>query len=239
MSLMAPLALDPLLAGIGHGSDSYWTGAKRSSCGGEGCDIEKYAQVVASNFPDPRNVQDAIDSTVERSGQSSPMTATEGFPRAFLPGIRFGTYTATSNTAGLVLSTPGSADHTATGEYEGSWLLPNRRYCNPLEWLSSSKLAITHSGANRDKRSGVIFTKLVVCLKANCAANDAACAARKCYASKKGKCVKFNKDVFEDYADRHERKHSEDAYDLFAVGNYTTDCEKAAEISSFSVIAGN
>lgn len=97
VALLASLALDPLLAGISTLGDwaesaAYWRGAARSSCDGAGCDIEKYAQVVASTFPDDRNVQDTIDSTVDRSGQSRPMAVTDSFPCQFLPGIRFGVY---------------------------------------------------------------------------------------------------------------------------------------------------
>ena len=242
MALLAPLVLDPLLAGISDSdgkNGAYWKGVTRSSCDGAGCDIEKYAQVVASTFPNDRNVQDVIDSTVDRSVKSRPMAATEAFPMKFLPGIRFGTYAPIRYTPGFVLTTPFSTDHTARKTYDGSWLRPDRRFCNPLGWLASSKMAIAHSGVAFDKRSGVIVTKLVICLKANCAADDAACAPTKCYVSKKGKCVTFEEDVFEIYASNHAKTHSQAAYELLKSGDYTAGCNEAAEDSSRSVIAGN
>jgi len=234
----------PVCRGInGAGGDAdmraYWTGIFRSSCKGAGCDIEKYAQVVASTFPDDRNVQGVIDSTVDHSGQSSPMTATDAFPKLFLPGIRFGVYTAPEYSPGFVLTTPYSTDYRAGEDADGSWLRPDRRFCNPLGWLSSSKMAIAHSGVVNDKKSGVIITKLAICLKANCAADDAACAPTKCYVSKKGKCVTFDEDVFHNYAEKHAREHSIKAYELFKSGEYKLGCNKAAEDSSRSAVAAN
>ena len=242
MALLAPLSLDPLLAGIsndGGRPTAYWLAVTRSSCGGAGCDIEKYAQVVVSNFPDDRNVNAAIDSTVDRSGQSQPMTATEAFPTNFLAGIRFGVYFGPTYTPGFVITYPQSTDQTATGMYDGSWLMPDRRFCNPLGWLVSSKIAIGHSGVPQDKRSGVILTKMAVCLNANCAASDSTCAPTKCYVSKKGKCVTFNENVFDGYQSNHAKTHSEAAYALFVSGAYTEGCSEVAEDSSRSMIAGN
>ena len=90
-----------------------------------------------------------------------------------------------------------------------------------------------------DKRSGVIFTKLAVCLNANCAASNSTCAPIKCYVSKKGKCVTFNNDVFTDYAVYHAKTHSDAAYALLESGAYTEGCSTVSEDSSRSVIAGN
>jgi len=237
----------PVCRGISIGKygvyDARQKGITRALCDGAGCDIEKYAQVVASNFPDDRNVQDVIDNTVDRSGQSTPMAATDAFPgESFLPGIRFGTYERPANSPGVVKTTPHSTDHTATGKLDGSWLWPDRRFCNPLEWRASYKTAMAHAGIRAgDKRSGVIFTKLALCLKANCAADGAACAPTKCYVSKKGKCVTFNQDVFNNWAWWPKKGHdqSADAYKLLESGDYTAECSEAAEDSSKSVIAGN
>lgn len=139
----------------------------------------------------------------------------------------------------MTYTTPFPTDHTATRAYDGSWLQPDRRFCNPLGWLASSKLAIAHSGVSHDKRSGVIITKLAICLKANCAADDAACAPIKCYVSKKGKCVTFNEDVFDIYASNHAKTHSQAAAALLQSGDYTAGCNEVAEHASRSVIAGN
>jgi len=105
--------------------------------------------------------------------------------------------------------------------------------------MSSTKLAIAHSGVRLDKRSGVILTKLAICLKANCAADDTSCAPTKCYVSKKGLCVTFNQDVFGDWASDHTKEQSTDAYELFESGAYTEGCSEAAKVSSKAVIAGN
>jgi len=229
----------PVCRGIsdrGH-TDAYTKGVTRSRCDGAGCDIEQYAQVVASTFPDQSNVQGTIDG-VSRNYKSSPMTATEGFPGYFLPGIRFGIYQPPGYTPGFITALPAGTDHTATGTYDGSWLLPDRRHCNPLEWLAISKLAIARTPRAGDLRSGVLLTKLTVCLKANCAADDAACAPQKCYATKKGKCITFNEDVFPQYQSQADTTHSDAAYELLEAGSYT-DCDETAEAWSQPVIAGN
>lgn len=237
-------ALDPVLAGISifpnAASNATWTGRSRSKCNGAGCDIEKYAQVVASNFPNQSNVKDTIDSTVDRTGYSRPMTPTDAFPGVFLPGIRFGHYDTPGYPPGYVLTTPYATNYMATRDWDGAWFRPDRRFCNPLEWLVSTKMAIAHSGVTYDRRSAVIITKMVICLKANCTADDATCAPRKCYVSKTGKCVKMNSDWIDtDWAERLTRTHSLAAYNLYESGAYTEPCDEAAEISAEAVIAGN
>jgi len=85
----------------------------------------------------------------------------------------------------------------------------------------------------------VILTKLAICLKANCAADDTSCAPTKCYVSKKGLCVTFNDDVFDLYSATQTYAQSRDAYLKFASGAYTEGCSEEATMSSKAVIAGN
>jgi hypothetical protein len=162
------------------------------------------------------------------------MTASDAFPLEFLPGIRFGNYQDPSFTVGMISQTP----HTQGLPWDGAWLSPDRRYCNPLNWLSASKLSITHSSISKDRQSGVVVTKLSVCLKANCGANDATCIPTKCYVSKQGKCVKFHEEVFPDYASDVTISHTQAAATEFAKGAYT-ECDELARLAYSTVIAGN
>lgn len=229
-----------LVAGIKHKWETaYITGATASSCGGGGCNLEQYAQTVASNFMDESNVQGPIDSTVDRSGFTSPMTASDAFPNVFLPGIRFGTYQAPAYSAGYVEARPKATTAASiTDKYIGSWLIYDRRFCNPLGWLSSSKSVITPAGDRPGSQAGAVFNKLTLCLKANCASDDAACPPRKCYVKKHGKCVRFNTDVFPKYASAANRTHSRAAAELLASGAYTA-CNEEEQLAFIAVVSGN
>ena len=109
-------------AGPGDGvAGAYWTAAVRSHCGGT-CNVQKYSQIVKSNFPSADNVRDVIDIHLGRdTAKSSAMKTTDFFPFQFLPGIRFGTYSTGTYTLGVVLTVPGvTSSTTGTGYSDGS-----------------------------------------------------------------------------------------------------------------------
>jgi len=107
----------------------------------------------------------------------------------FLPGIRFGTYWQPQYTAAYVVTTPFfTTASTGTGEFDGSWLYPDRRFCNPLGWMANTKMAIAQvqaAATGGDKKSAAVFTKLVLCLNANCTADDTACPPKSATAANK------------------------------------------------------
>jgi hypothetical protein len=169
------------------------------------------------------------------------MKVGDAFPLFMLPGIRFGAYAPPYYTTGQIHAYPQPTDRTDSETNDGAWLFPDRRFCNPLGWKVLSKGGIGHSGWQNNNQylsSGVVLTKLVVCLKANCTSNKASCAPMKCYVHKKGKCLKFNKEIFPRYISQHTSQHSEEACKLLESGAYT-DCDETAQFSSQSVIAGN
>ena len=174
------------------------------------------------------------------------MTATNVFPGILLPGTRFGTYGAPSYMPGYLYATPASSDASATAMYQGSWLQPDRRHCNPLGWLVTTKRAFSHTGMpfanDLEKKSGFWLAKTTLCLNANCTASDgshdASCPPKKCYASKSGACVQFNTNVFPKYLSQQTQAHVKTAAEQFAAGNYV-ECGETAHISTISMIAGN
>ena len=159
-----------LLTGLPQVGAFYWGSAiypgmtKRSTCGGAGCDVEKYAQIVRRAFPDAANANasNVIDSSADHSGVPM-MTATDAFPNYFLPGIRLGIYNAPEYSPGTLVVTPRASDKATTSDHAGPWIAPDRRYCNPLEWTASSKTCFAHTGMPADsdgleKKSGPSVT---------------------------------------------------------------------------------
>jgi len=141
-----------------------------------GCDAaEKYAQLVKSNFPSETNANLGTISGTDRSGQTPPMEAHDAFPVEFLPGVRFGAYSPPSYHIGIIYANPRPGISSGTAK----WLRPDTSYCNPLGGKAIYKLAISHTGVPFYTSSGVVFTKMAVCLNAICAANDASCAPKK------------------------------------------------------------
>ena len=202
--------------------------------------MEKYAQEVKSNFPSTANADlDTIDGT-SRSGQSSPMLASDAFPLNFVPGIRFGTYNPPTYTLGAVYQSPKPGRFTS--DNVGSWMAPDQRHCNPLGWLATFKMAIGHTGlatsSGVHRSSGVVMTKLAVCINAICAANDASCAPTKCYVSKQSKCVQFDSDVFPEYMSAVTKHHVNAASVEFKDGNYG-ECTGEAKQAARAVAAGS
>ena len=196
---------------------------------------------MKKNYPSTSNVQVLISGSARESNHIA-MKATDVFPALFLPGTRFGTYCAPQYPPGYLVSTPGFTDHIVTASWAGSWLMPDRRYCNPLEWLVTTKASFSHTGmmpqSGLEKKSGVWLVKMSVCLKANCAVGDLSCPRVKCYVSKTGKCVQFNTNVFPEYMSVQAKADSQYAAAEFAAGNYV-ECGETAQMATRALIAGS
>jgi len=168
------------------------------------------------------------------------MLATDAFPLSFVPGIRFGSYYPPTYTPGAVYQSPKPGHF--TNDNTGNFMRPDQRHCNPLGWLATYKMAIAHTGlatgSGVHRSSGVVMTKLAVCINAICAANDASCAPTKCYVSKQSKCVQFDSDVFPDYMSAVTKSHVNAASDEFKNGNYG-ECTDEAKQAARAVAAGN
>ena len=150
----------------------------------------------------------------------------------------------------------GSGDTIEWGD--GSWLLPDRRYCNPLGWLAITKSAFSHTGMTMsspdiviekdgrethtrdgpEKKSGVWFAKMTLCLNANCTTSNVKCAPKKCYATEVGGCVQFNISIFPSRPYSQSYWQTPQTASLFATGKYV-ECGETAQVASTSTIAGN
>jgi len=211
-------------------------------CKGAGCDIEQYSQVVKSTFPSASNV---VAASNVPSSESYAMTSHDAFPHRFLPGIRFGTYRGPKYMPGYLFASPAATNTTyhPNPNYDGSWLYPDLRYCNELGWKFASKLSFAHTGVINEKYSALLLVKLTVCLKANCTGQAAGtCPTIKCYASKTGKCYKFQTDVMN--TRRRVSSHSatnldsEKAYEAFKTDNFGP-CDQAVALAAESITVGN
>ena len=223
-------------------------------CNSAGCNAEQHAQLVKSTFPNASNVQPLL-SGATRASCNTAMSATDAFPQQFLPGIRFGYYTRPStDTGGLtwlpsgaVYLTPYSTDAaTAPGgtvrDGDGAYMRPDRRVCNPLKWLVSSKTAIAQTAVPKETKSALLMTKLSICLKANCtnAAGNAVanCPSLKCYSYKQGECIKTTADIMPTWQDTVSATHISASWNKFNSGDYTA-CDAHVQHSCQGVIAGN
>merc|ERR1711957_1102905 len=119
--------------------------------------------------------------------------------------------------------------------------MPGAGNCNPYQLMACTKGSITHTALPRQKdkshlHSALLFFKRTWCVKGECGSSD--CPAR-CYASKRGQCLRFDKPVMPDRQSKLTQKDSADAYKELVAGRFSTKCTPEAARAARAMLAGN
>merc|ERR1712166_423770 len=156
------------------------------------------------------------------------------------PATRVGVVYPTTYNPGVVTCYP---KFTKTDKYGniGSWMWPGAGNCNPYQLMVCNRGSIAHTALpvqhdDSHRHSALLFVKRTWCIKGECGSSD--CPAR-CYTSKRGQCVRFDKKVMPKYQSRLTRKDSQKAYKELVAGRFSTKCTPEAARAARAMLAGN
>jgi len=180
------------------------------------------------------------NATTEAVNSDMPSKPEWSFFLMTQPATRVGIIRKSYYTPGVVYCCPKFAKTDAEG-CTGSWMWPGAGNCNPYELMACTKGSIAHINLPRQhdkshRHSALLFVKRTWCIKGECGSSD--CPAR-CYTSKRGQCVRFDKKVMPKYQSRLTRKDSQKAYKELVAGRFSTKCTPEAARAARAMLAGN